>query len=90
MNKADLTSANLVGADLRDADLTGANLTNADLRGANFEGATIASVGSWEGAKVNWYTCWPEGFALEKHMPVLIRVSGDAVQARRSDGSGPE
>ena len=38
---ADLSRANLTGADLTGADLTGANLTGADLTGANLTGADL-------------------------------------------------
>lgn len=38
---ADLSSANLRGADLRDADLSGANLHNTDLRYANLSNADL-------------------------------------------------
>jgi hypothetical protein len=38
---ADLTGANLYGADLTGADLTGANLYGADLTGADLTGANL-------------------------------------------------
>jgi hypothetical protein len=38
---ADLTGANLSGANLRGADLTGANLSGANLRGADLTGANL-------------------------------------------------
>ena len=41
LNCTDLTGANLIDADLRGADLTGANLRDANLRGANLNGANF-------------------------------------------------
>ena len=41
LSDADLMGANLNGADLRDADLHGANLHGADLHGANLNGANL-------------------------------------------------
>ena len=69
---ARLEGANLIGATLTDAVLTGAHLDGADLRGTHFNRASIASVASWKGAKVNWQTCWPEGFDLRKHLDELV------------------
>ncbi len=70
---AHLEGANLIGANLTDAVLTGAHLDGADLRGTHFDRASVASVASWEGAKVNWHTCWPKGFDLRKHLDELVR-----------------
>jgi hypothetical protein len=39
---ANLSQANLSGADLRGANLSGANLSGADLRGANLSGANLS------------------------------------------------
>jgi uncharacterized protein YjbI with pentapeptide repeats len=41
LSDADLRGANLSGADLRDADLSGANLSGANLRGADLSGADL-------------------------------------------------
>lgn len=70
---AHLEGANLIGADLTDAVLTDAHLDGADLRGTHFVRASIASVASWKGAKVNWHTCWPRGFDLRKHLNEMVR-----------------
>ena len=42
LRRADLSGANLRGADLRRADLSGANLRGADLSGANLSGANLS------------------------------------------------
>jgi uncharacterized protein YjbI with pentapeptide repeats len=41
LRTADLSGANLRGADLQEADLSGANLRGADLRAANLSGARL-------------------------------------------------
>jgi hypothetical protein len=43
LSGADLRSANLSGANLRGADLSGANLSGANLRGADLSGADLRS-----------------------------------------------
>ena len=42
LSRADLRGANLSGADLRGADLRGADLSGADLRGADLRGANLS------------------------------------------------
>ena len=42
LRRADLSGANLSGADLRSADLSGANLSGADLRSADLSGANLS------------------------------------------------
>ncbi|MFF7415679.1 pentapeptide repeat-containing protein [Streptomyces lydicus] len=58
--RAVLKNANLRGADLSTANLAKADLTGADLRSANMARATIWSVKSFKGAKVDAHTCWPD------------------------------
>ena len=43
LSNADLRGADLSNADLRDADLRGADLSNADLRGADLRGADLSN-----------------------------------------------
>ena len=62
LRSADLSGADLSGADLRSAnlsgaDLSGANLRSADLSGANLSGANLRSA-DLSGADLS-YSAWP-------------------------------
>ncbi|MFD6966896.1 pentapeptide repeat-containing protein [Streptomyces sp. NPDC059979] len=81
--ETELRGADLSGAQLQRADLIGANLYEATLRGANLEGASLHSANlshavvnddetSFDGAKVNAYTCWPNGVLPEKLAHVIL------------------
>jgi hypothetical protein len=55
--RADLTGANLARADLSEANLTGANLTGANLRRADLARADLSEA-NLRGADID-FSCWP-------------------------------
>jgi hypothetical protein len=79
---ANLSYADLCGADLRDADLCGANLSGADLRaaglrdadlcGANLGGANLRGA-NLSGAALD-YSCWPLSCG-SNHVTVDARIA---------------
>ncbi|MER6392587.1 pentapeptide repeat-containing protein [Streptomyces sp. NPDC059382] len=74
---ADMRKANLLGANLYEASLIGTNLDGADLRSANLTLAAVNGDGtSFEGAKVDAHTCWPEGVDKKKLATVIVMNDG--------------
>ena len=54
LSEANLREANLSGANLREANLRGANLSDADLREANLRGANLSEVNGVDCAQLNF------------------------------------
>jgi hypothetical protein len=88
---ADLTGANLYGADLTRADLTGANLYGADLTGANLYGADLTGADLTRAKNIPFvpYAC-PDfgmfiGFKKASGYIVVLEIPEDA---RRLSATG--
>ncbi|MFD0271587.1 pentapeptide repeat-containing protein [Streptomyces sp. NPDC127106] len=90
--ESDLRGADLAGAQLQGANLIGANLYQEDLKGADLEGASLHSANlthavlgpaeSFEGVKVNVYTCWPKGVPKEVLAAVIVVDHHDEVTGK--------
>lgn len=83
LNGANLEQANLSEADLSYADLNWANLSKANLRYADLSEASLGwanlsgadlSHANLSKARYNNQTQWPEGFSLQAHGVILVRV----------------
>lgn len=64
LDDADLQSANLNDARLNGASMKGTKLAGAQLQGANLVGAIFDSRTTFQGAKADDNTSWPQGFDL--------------------------
>lgn len=86
LHNSDIHNANLRGADLRRAKLTDCDFTNTDVSGTRLDRAIfgssrgehlqLADVRSWDGARADDCTCWPNdfdpvqaGIIIEAHNP---------------------
>ncbi|MES2788167.1 MAG: pentapeptide repeat-containing protein, partial [Planctomycetota bacterium] len=86
---ANLTRANLTGADLYGANLTGANLTGADLYGANLTGANLTGADLY-GANLygaNLTAIKNDLIAAILHLPDEIPFLRQAIIDGKIDGS---
>ncbi len=86
--ESDLRGANIKGVSLQGAELIGANLYEATLLGADLEGASLHSANlthaeldgagtSFQGTKVNAYTCWPKGMPTKMLAHVVVQKFWD-------------
>ena len=98
LSGADLRGANLSGADLRDADLRGANLSGADLRGADLRNANLSGANligadlrgaNLSGARGGYMACPTDGSFIgwKKASGYVVKLQIPE-DARRSSAGG--